>query len=409
MATLSALVSGLEAELRRLGYKDSTLAWYCGCWRRMQKHFAARGIEEFSLDAAMAWVDAACGFFGKEQAGTLKRTDVYLFRVAQMLGEYETHGAVLRRYNRSVSKLDGPGAGAVARFQAWLRAADRSVSTVRTYGTIAGEFIAFTGTRGGLAACDAATIEAFVATLAGYQPKTVEHKLCAVRSLLRFAAGDGLTDLGVLETVPAARSSRQARIPSVWDPADVTKIIEAIDRSNPSGKRDYAIVLLICRLGLRGVDVKRLKFAGLDWPGNQVSVVRAKTGQRVWLPLLKDVGWAIIDYIRSGRPASDCPQVFLRHIAPVGAFSDQDHLHQILVKHARVARVRLGEKRRHGMHSLRHTLATRLMEGGTPVERIADILGHQSVQSTGVYLKSSLCLLARCALDPDKPAQELAR
>ena len=68
MATLPALVSGLEAELRRLGYKDSTLVWYRGCWRRMQTHFAARGIEEFSLDAAMAWVDEACGFFSKEQA-----------------------------------------------------------------------------------------------------------------------------------------------------------------------------------------------------------------------------------------------------------------------------------------------------------------------------------------------------
>ena len=126
--------------------------------------------------------------------------------------------------------------------------------------------------------------------------------------------------------------------------------------------------------------------------------------------MLKDVGWAIIDYVRDGRPASDCPQVFLRHTAPIGPFSDQDHLHQILVKHARVARVSLSEKRRHGMHSLRHTLATRLMEDGTPVEQIADILGHQSVESTGVYLKSSLGLLARCALDPDRPArEELAR
>ncbi len=219
MATLSALVSGLEAELRRLGYKDSTLVWYRGCWRRMQTHFAARGIEEFSLDAAMAWVDEACGFFSKEQAGTLKRTDVYLFRVAQMLGEYETHGAVLRRYNRSVSKLDGPGAEAVARFQGWLRAADRSVSTVRTYGSIAGEFVAFTGTRGGLACCDAATIGAFVGTLAGYQAKTAEQKLCALRSFLRFASADGLAGGACLLAVPAARSSRQARIPSVWDPA----------------------------------------------------------------------------------------------------------------------------------------------------------------------------------------------
>jgi len=236
----------------------------------------------------------------------------------------------------------------------------------------------------------------------------VEHKLCAVRSLLRFAAGEGLIDVAVLEVVPAAKSSRQARIPSVWDRAEVAKILEAVDRGNPCGKRDYAIILLITRLGLRGIDVKRLEFADLDWPGNRLSVVQAKTGHRVQLPLLKDVGWALIDYIRSGRPQSDCPQVFIRHTAPIGPFSDQDHLHQILLKHARVAHVRLGEKRRHGMHSLRHTLATRLLEDGTPIEQIADILGHQSVASTGVYLKSSLGLLATCALDPDASASASA-
>ena len=108
MTSVSALVSGLDAELRRLGYEDSTMKWYRGAWRRMGRYFAARGVQEFSLDVAMAWVDEACGFFAKEQAGTLKQTDVYLFRVAQMLEDYAVHGAVLRRYNRSVSKLDGP-------------------------------------------------------------------------------------------------------------------------------------------------------------------------------------------------------------------------------------------------------------------------------------------------------------
>ena len=221
MTTVSALVSGLDAELRRLGYKDATMVWYRRCWRRMQEHFAARGVGEFSLDAAMAWVDDACGFFGKEQAGTLKPNDIYLFRVAQMLGEYAAHGAVLRRYNRSVSKLDEAGAEAVARFQAHLRSAGRSASTVRSYGTLAGEFTAFAGTGGGIARCDAGMLEAFVATLAGYQVKTVEQKLCAVRSFLRFAAAAGLVDAAVLDAVPAVRSSKQARVPSVWDPREV--------------------------------------------------------------------------------------------------------------------------------------------------------------------------------------------
>jgi integrase len=407
--TVSALVSGLDAELRRLGYKDSTLVWYRRCWRRVEKFFNARGIEEFSLDVAMAWVDESCGFFEKERSGTLEANDVYLFRVAQMLGDYAVHGAVLRRYSRSVDKLSREDADTVARFQAWLRAADRAVSTVRTYGTVAGEFVAFTGTRGGVARCDAAAIEAFVATLTGYQVKTVEQKLCALRSFLTFASAEGPLDAAVLDVVPAARSSKQAGVPSVWEPGEVERILDAIDRGNPCGKRDYAIVLLIARLGLRGIDVKRLEFGDFDWPGNRLVVTQAKTGGRVQLPLLKDVGWAVIDYMRAGRPVCDCPQVFVRHIAPIGPFSDQDHLHQILVKHARVAHVPISEKRRHGMHSLRHTLATRLMEDGTPLEQIADILGHQSVRSTGVYLKSSLGLLAKCALDPDAPAQGVSR
>jgi len=409
MVAVSALVSGLDAELMRLGYKDSTMVWYRGCWRRLEKFFVSVGVEEFSRDLAMMWVDESCGFFAKEQAGTLKPTDVYLFRVAQMLGDYQAHGAVLRRYSRNISRLTGNGADIVARFQAWLRTADRAASTVRTYTTVAGEFLAFLDTRGGLADCDAGAVDAFVATLAGYQFKTVEQKLCALRSFVRFASGDGLVDAAVLNTVPAVKSRKHTRIPSVWDPAEVTKILDAVDRGNPCGKRDYAIILLVTRLGLRGIDIKRLEFSDFDWPGNRLSIVQAKTGRRVWLPLLKDVGWAVIDYVRSSRPDSDCRQVFLRHTAPIGPFSDQDHLHQILVKHARAAHVPVGEKRRHGMHSLRHTLATRLLEDGTPVEQIADILGHQSVGSTGVYLKSSLSLLARCALDPDQPATQVSR
>ncbi len=159
MVAVSELVSGLDAELRRLGYAPSTMVWYYGCWRRMERFFASRGVAEFSLDVAMPWVDQACGgFFVKEQAGTLKLTDVYLFRVAAMLDDFAVRGVVLRRYSRSVDKLSAGDAAVVARFQEWLRAAGCVVSTVRTYGTVAGEFCAFTGWRGGLAGLDAVVV-----------------------------------------------------------------------------------------------------------------------------------------------------------------------------------------------------------------------------------------------------------
>jgi integrase len=409
MVAVSTLIQDLDAELLRLGYKEPTMRWYRGRWKSLEAFFAARGSAEFTLDSAMAWVDESCGFFAKGQAGELKAHDLHLFRVAHMLADFADRGAVLRRYSRSVSRLSVQAQQVVDGFREWCRRQDLSPSTVRTYGTVAGEFAAFAETRGPLADADNRVVVDFTAALAGYQFKTVEQKLCALRRFFEHTAAAGVTRAGLAGALPPVKARKQTRIPSVWDPADVTKMLAGIDRGNPGGKRDYAVVLLVTRLGLRGVDVKRLRFADIDWAGNRLSVEQAKTGGRVWLPLLKDVGWAVIDYIRSGRPACRCPEVFVRHNAPVGPFADQDHLHDIVVRCARAARVALGPERRHGMHSLRHTLATKLMEDHTPVEQIAQILGHQSPESTGVYLKASLGLLAECALDPDAADQGAQR
>jgi len=315
MAAVCELVSALDGELVRLGYKPSTMVWYRGCWRRLERYFASRGAQEFSLDVAVAWVDEACGgFFEKEQAGVLKATDVYVFRVAAMLDDFAVHGAVLRRYCRSVGKLSAEQADVLAGFQAWLRANGCAVSTVRAYGTVAGEFLAFTGTRGGLGGLDGAVIGAFVATLAGYQPKTVEHKLCAVRSLLRFATADGLIDEAVLGTVPAVRSVRQARIPSVWEAADVAKVLDAIDRANPSGKRDYAIVLVICRLGLRAVDVKRFKLL-ICYLRDERSI----PPERLTLDLIDvDMITAFVAWLRADRHNS--PSTCNQRLAAISSF-----------------------------------------------------------------------------------------
>ena len=380
MVAVSELVSGLDAELVRLGYKPSTMVWYRGCWRRLEGFFASRGVREFSLDVAMAWVDQACGgFFDKEQAGTLKATDVYLFRVAQMLDDFAVHGAVLRRYSRTVDKLTAEQADVLARFQAWLQAAGCAVSTVRAYGTVAGEFLAFTGTRGGLAGLDAAgrstrSWRRWPAT----RPRRWSTSCAPCGRSCGSPPATGWSTPAVLEAVPAAKSTQAGQDPVGVGPGRRDQ--------DPAGDRPR-----------QPVRQTRLRDHPADHPARaarhrrQTAAVRRSRLARQ--PALGGAGQdrpAGAAAAAQGRrlgdhrlhparpPGSDCPQVFLRHTAPIGPFSDQDHLHQILVKHARAAHVPLGEKRRHGMHSLRHTLATRLLEDGTPVEQIADILGHQS-------------------------------
>lgn len=236
----------------------------------------------------------------------------------------------------------------------------------------------------------------------GYSYKMVEFTLCGVRSFLRFLYSKQIIEKDISECLPCIKSRKQTRIPSVWKHEDLQKLLKAIDRGNPAGKRDYAIILLVARLGLRSIDVKNLTLSDIKWSENKIEFMQSKTNEFVSLPLLRDVGWAIIDYLKNGRPASEYTNVSLRHIAPILPFSDEDHLHQVIVKYMRLAKLPISERKKVGMHSLRHTLATTLLEQHTPLQEIADILGHQDVNSTAVYLKSSLSLLRECTLNPQE-------
>jgi integrase len=175
-------------------------------------------------------------------------------------------------------------------------------------------------------------------------------------------------------------------------------LIGAIDRGNPKGKRDYAIILLACVLGLRVTDIKNLTFGCFHWEAKKLIFTQSKTRGTVTLPIPSEVGWAVIDYLKYGRPKVDSPIVFVRHLAPFLPFSERDHLHQLIRGYMRIAHLPTLKKHR-GMHSLRHTAASRMLEHGTPLAVISDILGHTDTDSTAVYLKVDINKLKECCLD----------
>lgn len=165
------------------------------------------------------------------------------------------------------------------------------------------------------------------------------------------------------------------------------------------GKRDYAIILLACRLGLRVSDIKKLMFENFHWENNEFVFIQSKTRNILSLPLIQDVGWVIIDYLKYGRPKVDSTYIFIRHLAPFLPFSETDHLSQIIAKYMRSAHIPISSKRKVGMHSLRHTVASLLLENDTPLPIISDILGHVDTESTTVYLKVDINKLKQCPLD----------
>ena len=402
--TLKELIKRLEQDLIRMGYKEATLAYYRSNWARLIGYFESRGEETYSETIAMEYVDSKCDFFVKEQRGELTQSNIYLLRIVRMIGDFRQSGVVSRRYMRSLSRVNmQEHIELMETFGVHCKTCDYSVTTQKSYRRITENFLSFLEAR----SCTIKNIVAtdlteYVKTLMGYSYKTVEFTLCGIRVFLRFLHSAGCLSEDLSGNVPHVKSRKHTRIPSLWPHEDLQKLLDTIDRGNPSGKRDYAMILLVARLGLRSIDVKNLKLSDIKWSGNKIEFVQSKTHDPVSLPLLRDAGWAIIDYLKNGRPASDCPNVFLRHLAPVMPFSDEDHLHQIIVKYMRLAGLPISGKKKVGMHSLRHTLATTLLENHSSLQEIADILGHQDIDSTAVYLKSSLALLRECSLNPEE-------
>jgi site-specific recombinase XerD len=245
-------------------------------------------------------------------------------------------------------------------------------------------------------------VEGFLKTFGNIAVKYTGTILYVLRNYLSFLYERGYTANDLMPILPKIRVPRNGTIPYGWSKNDIQKLLGAIDRNDPKGKRDYAMLLLAIRLGLRIGDIRNLKQTAINWQRNTINLMMSKTGQPIELPLLKDVGWAIIDYLQNGRPntTSDC--LFVRHRAPfnsVGTIkSFSRELHRYIVK----AGLELPKDRRHGIHSLRNALAGNMLEINAPLPIISETLGHQSVNTTSIYLKIDVEGLRKCAMDPEE-------
>jgi len=245
-------------------------------------------------------------------------------------------------------------------------------------------------------------IESYLKTLEGKAVKYIGVFLYVFRNFFSFLYERGYTAHDLTPMLPKVRTFRNASIPYVWSKGDIKKLLGAIDRDDPKGKRDYAILLIAIRLGLRISDIRSLKKSSIDWNRKMINLKMCKTGQLIELPLLKDIGWAIIDYLQNGRPATNSECLFVRHKAPFNAFGGRNAFGKELHRYILKAGLNMPGDQRHGMHSLRSTLAGNMLEIKSPLPIISEALGHQSVNTTSIYLKIDIEGLRKCALDPEE-------
>jgi len=247
-----------------------------------------------------------------------------------------------------------------------------------------------------------ADVAAFVASRGRMCPRSMSRTVSDVRCFLRFLLLRGILQRDLSQVLPTVRVPRDATIPSVWEPELVERLLKVVDRSSPRGKRDYAILLLACRLGLRLGDIRALRLDDLKWDTAAIEITQSKTGAPLCLPMTEEVGQALIDYLQSGRPQTAHREVFLRAQPPFTPFADGGHFYQIVKYWRELAGIRFRSNQHCGLHSLRHTLATQLLREHTPMHVISEILGHATTASTMIYAKADVESLRGAALDTEE-------
>lgn len=398
---LNKLLHDLEQELLRLGYTEGTLKFYRRRWQMLLQFAQEREEIYYFEQMGIDFIEKNFHIFEKDFKRTLSQSETQELRVIRMVGDFQLHHTVLRRYYKHKKILTSPHFIEVSRrFKKYCMTKDYSKVTIDHYVKQSARFMDYLSAQriNGCNNINLLLINGYIKTLAGYSYKTVEQNICSLRAFFRFLLEIGEVHTDLATKTPMVQARKQTRIPSVWTKDELKKLIAAIDRGSPKGKRDYAIILMACCLGIRCTDIKKMKIENFNWEEKKIVFTQSKTRDVLSLPLTPEVGWSVIDYLRYGRPKIDSPYLFVKHMAPFGTFSEANHLNQIIKRYMELAHLPSLKKKR-GMHSLRHTMASRLLESDTPLSTISDILGHIDTDSTAVYLKIDIKKLKECSLD----------
>jgi Phage integrase family/Phage integrase, N-terminal SAM-like domain len=297
--TLHELLQDLEQELLRLGYTQGSMTFYRNRWRKLEEYAAKCGQVSYTEQFGIDFVQEYFGIPQDDFSRTLTQAQTQDLRVIRMVGDFQLHHAVLRRYLKHRELLTDPYFIETSRRfeQDCVAAKEYSKATVGHYTKQSGYFMDYLTSQGmhDFSGVSLETIHAYILTLSGFSYKTVEQNICSLRAFFRFLFGEGIISTDFASQMPMVKARKQTSIPSVWTQEELTKLIGAIDRASPKGKRDYAIILLACRLGLRCRDIRNLRLGDFHWAEKKLCFVQSKTRQPLELPLVPDVGWAVID------------------------------------------------------------------------------------------------------------------
>ncbi len=404
---LAELCSNVEQEMRELGFREDTIYRYQSVWKKL---IAYAGNIDYSPKICADFLAKNYKINNLDDKGKFSKTQMYHLRSVRVLADYFNFGTFFRRKNiRPIIQWPESFAYPVQSYIAHLTVSGKSENYIYRVKNTIKELLLYLDKASvcSIEAVKAEHVSGYILSLVGYAPKTIATNISILKCFFRYLYMNEIIAFPLAETLPKVQQCVRTILPTIWSKEEIEKIIGVVDRGNPTGKRDYAMLLLVARLGLRIGDLVGLQMPDINWHTNQITITQNKTNDTLSLPLLDDVGWAIIDYLKHGRPTTQSKHVFVRHLPPFQEFSRYNNLHNMLIKYIVRAGIPAEGKSKIGMHSLRHSLASELMQNNVEITTISQILGHSNVETTRHYLQVNLPALRQCALNVEVAKNEI--
>jgi len=396
---LQELFLSMEKYLRSVGYAEATIIRHKYSWNQYSRYCKSKEFDHFDFSEAAKFVKEHYHVDFYEDKSCHSEQECHIFRVFKSLDEFQAGVPITSHRKRQ--KVEIPTAFSVA-IQAYLIEFGKTVkkASIDDANYTLRKFAEYLVKQ---KICDLNQINithiiGFRETLKDYVATTRNAWMAKIKDFFEYAYTNNITSQCLANLIVKPRYTPSAKLPSLYSEQEIELLLSKVDQGSPVGKRDYAILLLAARLGMRSGDISNLMFENILWDKDAISFTQEKTGQAQILPLLNDVGDAIVNYLREGRPKSEEQHIFLKANAPYSKLSSAA-MHPIMEKYAKLAKLKNDLPRKYGLHAFRHSLSSNLLKKKTPLPVISEILGHLKTETTSVYARVDTNNLKQCALD----------
>lgn len=394
---LTELIQQANQHLVDLKYSEGTIYQYRLVWKHLMKYAETKNYESFSLKLGE---DFLSDYYGIREDIKLSSSQVFKVRCIKVLEEFRQHNSFHLCHQRSGRQVPHQFKNPLEEYillQKELRLSHRTLQGKKIQII---DFLSYLGNKNlmDLNNLISDDVLLYLETLNKYASATRSGILFTIRDFLAFLISKGYTKSPLSHLLPVVFTNKFERIPSYYSIEEIQKILKQVDRNTEFGRRDYIVILLAVQLGMRAGDIRNLKFENIKWHLDTIEFIQEKTKNSIRLPLIDNLKYALIDYIKNSRPKTDDSHVFIRHRAPFTAFVKGNVFWSNINKYMDAAGISINS-RKHGLHSMRHSMASNLLKNNTPFPIITGVLGHENSNTTKLYLRIDIEQLRTVALE----------